>query len=59
MLSNMDFSVYIIKEILTFIVFINGCCKVSTSLLLVHQTPAYFSFVVYRDTHIVTRKQTL
>lgn len=57
MLSHMDFSVYIIKETLTFIVCINGCSKLSTSLkgygfYLVHQIPAYFSFTVYRDTHI-------
>jgi len=62
--SNVDFSVYIIKEILTAFVCINGCSQLSTSLkrysfCLVHQIPAYFSFAVYKDTHIVTRKQTL
>lgn len=52
---NMDFSVCIIKEILTFIVCISGCSKLPTSLkrygfCLVHSMPAYFSFALYRGT---------
>lgn len=57
--SHMALSVYIIKEIVTSIVCINGCSKLLTSLkgygfCVVHLIPAYCNFAVYS-----TRKQTL
>lgn len=54
--ANVDFSVYVIKEILTFVC-IDGSSKLFTSpkgygFYLVDQIPAYFSFPLYGDTQL-------